>query len=107
MEDLILVLSAYAPHICEELWQRLGHAQSLAYQPWPTYDPKLTQTDSVTMSIQVNGKHRATLTVDSDTPKDSALNQAKELEPIAKQISEKQIVKEIFVPKKIINFVVK
>jgi hypothetical protein len=57
----VLTLSPFAPHLGEELWHRLGHAESLAYAPWPAYDPALLVEDTVTVAVQVNGKLRATL----------------------------------------------
>lgn len=50
--------SPYAPHVAEELWERLGHQQSLAYEPWPAFDPSLLQQDTVTLAVQVGGKVR-------------------------------------------------
>lgn len=64
LESLILVLSPFAPHLSEEIWQRLGHEQSLAYHQWPTFDPGMLKEDSVTVVVQVNGKKRATIDVD-------------------------------------------
>lgn len=64
VEAMTLVLSPFAPHLCEELWQRAGHKQSLAYQPWPKFDPGMLKDDSVTVVIQVNGKKRATIDVE-------------------------------------------
>lgn len=64
LESLTIVLSPFAPHLCEEIWQRLGHQGSLAYCPWPGFDPAQLKEDSVTVVVQVNGKKRATLEVD-------------------------------------------
>ena len=64
LEALVLVLSPYAPHLCEEVWQRLGHSETLAYQSWPEFDPAMLKEDSATVVVQVNGKKRATLEVD-------------------------------------------
>jgi leucyl-tRNA synthetase len=61
MEKFTLVLSPFAPHIAEELWERLGHANSLAYEPWPEYDPSLLVQDTVLIPVQINGKLRDTL----------------------------------------------
>ena len=58
IEPLVLVLSPFAPHLCEELWQRLGHDPSLAYAPWPAWDPALVVEETVTVAVQVNGKLR-------------------------------------------------
>jgi leucyl-tRNA synthetase len=61
LEPFVLVLSPFAPHLCEELWSRLGHGDTLAYEPWPAWDPALVVSDQVTVAVQVNGKLRATL----------------------------------------------
>ncbi len=64
IESFVLVLSPFAPHLAEELWQRLGHTESLAYKEWPSFDPAMLKEDSVTVVVQVNGKKRATVDVD-------------------------------------------
>src|SRR3989338_9183196 len=64
-EVFVLLLSPFAPHIAEELWQRLGHPHSLAHEPWPAFDPAALETDSFTLVVQVNGKVRTRLSVPS------------------------------------------
>ena len=61
IEPFVLLLSPFAPHLAEELWERLGHHGTLAYEPWPAFDPELLRGDTVTVAVQVNGKLRATL----------------------------------------------
>ena len=102
---MIKVLSPYTPHLCEEIWQRLGQTESLAYQPWPKYDLALTKDDEITVSIQVNGKLRGTLAIPKDMAKDDVLAAARNLDSVAKHLAEKNIRKEIYVPGKIVNFV--
>ncbi|MFL5822344.1 MAG: class I tRNA ligase family protein, partial [Solirubrobacteraceae bacterium] len=63
LEPLVLLLSPFAPHLAEELWRALGHAQSLAYEPWPAHDPELAREDEVEVPVQVNGKVKLRLTV--------------------------------------------
>ncbi len=58
LETLVLLLSPLAPHLAEELWQALGHEKTLAYEPWPAYDPALTKADEIEVPVQVNGKLR-------------------------------------------------
>jgi leucyl-tRNA synthetase len=106
-EVLALLLAPYAPHLAEEVWEKLGHNASLVYAPWPTYDEKLVVDDTVTLSIQINGKLRGTLTVSKTAQKDDIINQAKKAEGVDKHLEGKTIVKEIFVPGKIVSFVVK
>ena len=59
----MLLLSPFAPHIAEELWQALGHEKSLAYEPWPEFDPALAKEDTVEVPVQINGKLRSKITV--------------------------------------------
>ena len=101
------LISPYAPHMAEELWQITGHDQSLAYEAWPVFDPALAKDDLITMAVQVNGKTRATIEVAADISKDDFLAQAKSDERIAKYLEGKNLIKEIYVPGKISNFVVK
>ena len=70
METFTLLLAPMAPHAAEELWQILGHAETLAYEPWPTYDPALLKDDEVEIPVQVNGKLRGRVVVpaDADAP---------------------------------------
>ena len=105
-ESFILLLSPYAPHIGEELWQRFGHANTLAYESPPEFDPARCVEDLVTLSIQVNGKLRGTLDIAKDAAKDEVLDKAKVVDTVVKHLDGKTIRKEIFVPGRIVNFVV-
>jgi leucyl-tRNA synthetase len=107
IDALVLMMGPYASHVAEELWWALGHDESLAYAPWPAYDPALTVDDSVVVSVQVNGKLRGTLTVSKTAIKDDVIKDAKAIDAVARHIEGKTIAKEIFVPGKIVNFVVK
>src|SRR5262249_54357350 len=69
---LALIVSPFAPHIGEELWQRLGGKESLAYETWPSYDPALVKDDVVEIGVQVNGKVRGTITLARDAAEDAA-----------------------------------
>ena len=104
-ERFVLILAPFAPHIGEELWHRLGHDTTLAYQSWPTYDEALCVEDTVEVPVQINGKIRARLHVSPSTPKDKIIAQGKEA--VSSRIEGKQIVKEIYVPGRLVNFVVK
>ncbi|WP_339022959.1 leucine--tRNA ligase [Spiroplasma endosymbiont of Crioceris asparagi] len=106
-EKFLIMLSPIAPHIAEELWEFLGHKDSIYAQPWPIFDPKKIEIDEVIIPIQINGKVKATLNVKKDTSKDSLIKEAKSIENIKKQLQDKNILKEIVVINKIINFVVK
>ncbi len=70
VEALVLMLSPFAPHTCEELWERLGHAESLVTAPWPAFDPELARHDEIVIPVQVNGKLRGRLTVPADVADD-------------------------------------
>ncbi len=102
-----LVLSPYAPHLAEELWSIHGGEKTLAYEPWPVFDPALAKDDEITIAVQINGKTRGTLSVPADITKEDFFALAKADESIAKHLDGKSIVKEIFVPGKICNFVIK
>jgi leucyl-tRNA synthetase len=100
------LLSPYAPHITEELWKLLGHTESIAYEPWPSFDPALTKSDTIEVPVQINGKLRAVVSVAATADKD-ALEAAAKAEPkIIEALTGKTIKKTIVVPKKMVNFVV-
>lgn len=103
---LLTLLNPVIPHITEELNERLGN-KKISDSSWPEYDEKLTIDDSVDIPVQINGKLLKTIKVSRNINKDEILNLAKNDEEIASKIEGKNIVKEIYVPEKIINFVVK
>ncbi|MFC1784741.1 leucine--tRNA ligase [Candidatus Neomarinimicrobiota bacterium] len=107
VETLIKLLSPFAPHISEELWQYLGHTDTIAYQDWPKYKEKYLITKTVVIPIQVNGKVRDKIEIDLELAKEKILSIAKESINTARYLEKKEIVKEIYVPGKIINFVVR
>ena len=106
-EGLIKMLSCISPHICEEIWSIFGHEESLAYEPWPAYDPAQLVEDVIEIVVQVNGKVKAKLNISADADKDTVVSLAKSENNIASIIDGKTIVKEIYVPKKLVNIVVK
>ncbi|EQC49771.1 leucine--tRNA ligase [Bacteriovorax sp. DB6_IX] len=101
-----LLLSPMAPHAAEEIWANLGGDKTLAYEAWPKFDEALAKDDLITMAIQVNGKTRATIDVPADIAKEDFLAQAKADERVSKFLTG-TIVKEIYVPGRICNIVVK
>jgi len=105
MEPLVLVLAPFAPHLCEELWNRLGHADSLARQDWPAWDEKRVAEELVTVAVQVNGKLRGTLEVPPGTAEDRLREAALADERVKRHLNG-GIRKVIVVPNKLINFVV-
>jgi leucyl-tRNA synthetase len=106
LETFLKVLSPFAPHLAEELWRRLGHPDTIAYEPWPAYDPALCVEDTVTVAIQVNGKLRATL----DLPRGAAQAAVQEAafadERVKKYVETGAIKKVIHVQDKLLNVVV-
>jgi len=107
IEPFILILSPFAPHLAEELWRRLGHPESLAYEPWPAWDPARVQEESITLAVQVNGKLRATVELAHGAAQAEAQEAALADERIQRYVNGAQIRKVIFVPNKLINLVVK
>ncbi|MBQ9738678.1 MAG: leucine--tRNA ligase [Alphaproteobacteria bacterium] len=107
MESFVLMLAPQAPHIAEELWERLGHTDSLTYAPWPTYDEAMTQDNEMEIVVQVLGKKRANIMVATNATKEDVLAAAKANENVATHLNGKEIVKEIYVPNRLVNFVVK
>ncbi len=104
---MILLLGPYAPHVAEELWERYGGRPSLSYEPWPKFDPGKIIDDTVTVSIQVNGKLRATLEVEKTAAQSTVIEAARSMELVSRHMEGKTLLKEIYVPGKIVNFVVK
>lgn len=104
LETAIILLAPFAPHICEELWEDLGHKETVFNEKWPTFDKSLMEVDIMEIAIQVNGKTKKVLEVAKNIDKDSLLALAKE------EVKDKingTIMKEIYVPNKIVNLVVK
>ena len=101
------IVAPYAPHAAEEIWQIAGNTDSLSYSAWPEYNAELAKDDLITMAIQVMGKTRSTIEVPADISKEDFLAQAKADPKVAKYLEGKTIVKEIYVPGKICNFVAK
>ncbi|MFT5142705.1 MAG: leucyl-tRNA synthetase [Rhodothermales bacterium] len=101
----LLLLSPLAPHVAEELWNRLGNAESLGFEPWPEADPAMLVSDTMPIVVQVNGKMRATVQVPSDASKDAVLDLARADQKVAKHLEDKTMRREIYVPGRIVNFV--
>jgi leucyl-tRNA synthetase len=106
-EPLVIMASAYAPHLGEELWEKLGHRESVSASPWPVYDESLTLETEATIVVQVNGKIRDKFTAPAGTPKDELEKTARQLPGAVKWTEGHTIVKVIAVPDKLVNIVVK
>jgi leucyl-tRNA synthetase len=105
--DVTLLLAPMAPHLAEEVWELLGHGETVLDAPWPAWDEELAADEVVTVVVQVNGKLRDRLEVPVDAEKDDVLALARAAENAARFLDGKQVVKEIFVPGKLVNFVVR
>jgi len=101
-----VLISPFAPHLAEEIWESLGNKASITFEKWPEYNAELAKDDTITLAVQINGKTRGTFDVAADISKDEFFALVKADEKIAKYL-QGTIVKEIFVPGKICNFVVK
>lgn len=106
-ERFVLVLAPLAPHIAEELWEKLGHDESLAYEPWPDYNPAMVTDEMIEIPVQVSGKVRARISISADASQEECVAAAKANSRIAELIAGKTIVKEIVVPSRLVNLVVK
>jgi leucyl-tRNA synthetase len=107
LEMLLICLYPFAPHLSEELWESLKKKSTLLEHKWPKFDARLAKEDLINLPVQVNGKLRATIQVPVDISQADALQKAKEDAHVQKYLEGVQIVKEIFVPGKIVNIVVK
>lgn len=101
------MLSCVTPHLGEEIWEMYGHNNTIAYEPWPTYDEEKLVDEEVNIAISVNGKLRNTIKVALNTEEEVLKDLALKDEKVAKYLEGKEIVKIIIVPNKIINIVVK
>ena len=106
-KTFLALLNPFAPHITEELWQQMGETGLLSVAPWPTYDEAKTVESMVELAVQVNGKLKCTIKLAVDADKQTAIDTAMAEEKVQHAIEGKQIVKQIVVPGKIVNLVVK
>ncbi|MCP9441556.1 MAG: leucine--tRNA ligase [Nitrospira sp.] len=104
LETFVRLLAPFAPHLAEELWERLGHPPSVSQQSWPSFDPALTVAEQVTIPVQVNGRLRGKVEVDRVAPRELVERLARE--EVAGWIQGKEVKKVVYVEKKLINFVV-
>ncbi len=107
LEPFVKVLSPFAPHLAEELWHKLGHSTSIAYEPWPVFDPAKLQETTVEVVLQINGKIRSRLSVPKDTSEKELEALALADENIHRHLDGKEILKKIIVRNKLVNLVVK
>jgi leucyl-tRNA synthetase len=107
VEAVILLLSPIVPHLTQELWVMLGKDQNLAEAAWPVYDQAVASEEQITIVIQINGKVRSRMTVPVDEEVDKIKALAMADEKIARMLAGKEVLKEIYVPQKLVNIVVK
>ncbi len=107
MSSFVLLLSPFAPHLAEELWQLLGHTTSLAYEPWPQFDAAMLVESEIEVPVQVNGKVRGKVTVPAGSDQATVEAAAKAHDTVASNLAGKTIVKVVYVPGKLLNMVVK
>lgn len=106
-ESLVKLLNPICPFMTEEIWSMLGHTDTIAYEKWPEYDPSKLKEDKIKLPVSVNGKLRGNIEIDENLSKEEILKLAKQEENVSKYLDNHEIVKEIYVPNKILNIVIK
>jgi len=106
-EGLIKMLSCITPHLGEEIWSIMGHDDTIAYEGWPTYDEALCKEEMIEIVVQVNGKLKAKLNIELDADKDSVMAMAMADDKVKESVEGKDILKQIYVPNKLVNIVAK
>ncbi|HEY4761803.1 MAG TPA: class I tRNA ligase family protein, partial [Thermoguttaceae bacterium] len=107
MEKFVLLLSPFAPHLAEEIWQALGHPKTLAYEPWPEYDEAMLKQDTIEIPVQVGGRLRGRIQAPADADNAALESLARAEAKVAEHLAGKTVVKVIIVPGKMVNFVVR
>ena len=108
IKPFLQCLAPFAPHIAEEIWEKMGENNLIASAPWPSFDETLTKSEKVTLALQINGKTRDTIECEQDAVQDTVLAQAKNLPPVVKLLTEGQSIhKIIFVKNRILNLIIK
>jgi leucyl-tRNA synthetase len=105
LETVILLLNPFTPHVCEELWSRLGHEESLVRAAWPVFDPAVAREDAVELAVQVNGKVRGRITVPRDASEDVVRAAALEEPRVAEQVQGKEVRKVLVIPGRLVSVV--
>ena len=104
-ETLLKILAPFAPHMTEELWHELGHTDSIHTQSWPQYDESKLVAEETTIVVQLNGKVRGKFTASTSITEAEAVARAKQLPEVVKWIGDKKVEKTVYVPQKLVNFV--
>ncbi len=104
---LLRLLSPFLPHMCEEVNSLWGGKDSIAYAAWPEYNKELAKVDKVEIAVQINGKLRSTLNVSMDSDEEDVINQIKQIEKVIEYLSKGKLIKTIYIPNRLVNFVIK
>jgi leucyl-tRNA synthetase len=107
LEYLVLILSLFAPHLADELWEGLGGSQPILRKPWPAYDPALAAEDELEIPVQVNGRLRGRIRVAADVGEEEIRKRAQAESKVAQYLNGRDVIKIIVVPRKLVNIVVK
>jgi len=107
IRDLLILLSPFAPHFCEEMWEQMGYPYSIFNQKWPSYDPKALVKDTIEMAVQINGQVKYRIQVPQDADNKTVEEAALKDEKAAVYLKDKEIVKIIVVPKRLVNIVIR
>jgi leucyl-tRNA synthetase len=107
LKTLAQLLMPFAPHLSEEIWNKLGGSGLVSVAPWPKFDPKLVEDDTIEMGVQVNGKTRGTVTLAKDAAESDAVTKAQELATVQNALKGLKIIKVIYKPGKILNLIAK
>jgi leucyl-tRNA synthetase len=106
VQQFVLVLAPLAPHIAEELWERLGNTESIAYAPWPCADQRFLLSDTIEVAVQINGKTRSRISIPTNAAEEQVFVIARNDDNVARHLADKKLKRSIYVPGRIVNFVV-
>ena len=106
IEKSVVMLSPIIPHVCHELWEALGKKNPIHNENWPTYDADQLEGNEITIAIQINGKLRGKILVDISSSEETIIEESKKIENVKKYLVKENIKKTIYVPKKLVNFVI-
>jgi len=106
VEKFVQILAPFAPHIAEELWQKLGHTDSLAYEPWPEYEPELIKEKEIELAVQVNGKIRDRIVISADADEEKIKQDALSSEKVIAAMTGKEPKKIIVIKSRLVNIVI-
>jgi leucyl-tRNA synthetase len=106
IEKFVLILAPFAPHIAEELWEKLGHTNSLAYEPWPEYDKELIKEKEIELAVQVNGKIKDRIVVSAEADEEQIKQKALASEKVVAALAGKEPKKVIVIKSRLVNIVI-